>query len=66
LNDALNNTNLIIMKGMANYECTSEMAMSVPIIHVLRAKCKPVSESAGIPIGSNAVFAVLNGRRMSA
>ncbi len=66
LNDALNSTNLIIMKGMANYECTSEMAMSVPIIHVLRAKCKPVSESAGIPIGNNAVFAVLNGRRMSA
>ncbi len=65
LQAALSTTDLIIMKGMANYECSSDKAISVPIVHILRAKCKPVSESAGIPIGCNAVFAVLNGRRMS-
>jgi uncharacterized protein with ATP-grasp and redox domains len=55
---------LIIMKGMANYEGVSDVQIPIPIIHILRAKCIPVAESIGVPQGTNAVFAVLNGRRM--
>ncbi len=64
LEDALSGSDLVIMKGMANYECTSEVSLPVPVIHVLRAKCLPVSRSIGVPQGTNAVFAVLDGRRM--
>ena len=55
---------LIIMKGMANYEGVSDVQIPIPIIHILRAKCAPVAASIGVPQGTNAVFAVLNGRRM--
>ena len=64
LKDAMAASDLMIMKGMANYESTSEAKVPVPVIHVLRAKCRPVSDSIGVPQGTNAVFAVLNGRRM--
>ena len=64
LEEALSGSDLVIMKGMANYECTSEVSLPVPVIHVLRAKCIPVSRSIGVPRGVNAVFAVLEGRRM--
>ena len=57
-------SDLIIMKGMANYEGVSDVQIPIPIIHILRAKCAPVAASIGVPQGTNAVFAVLNGRRM--
>ena len=57
-------SDLIIMKGMANYESVSDIQIPIPIIHILRAKCIPVADSIGVPQGTNAVFAVLNGRRM--
>ncbi|MBR4504242.1 MAG: DUF89 family protein [Candidatus Methanomethylophilaceae archaeon] len=62
--NAVLSSDLIIMKGMANYESASEKTLSVPVIHILRAKCVPVAKSVGVPQGTNAVFAVLNGRRM--
>ncbi len=62
--NAVASADLIIMKGMANYESVSDLTIPVPVIHILRAKCVPVARSVGVPQGTNAVFAVLNGRRM--
>ena len=57
-------SDVIIAKGMANYEAVSDETVPIPIIHAFRVKCGPVSDSCGISVGTNAVFAVLNGRRM--
>ncbi len=64
LEKAVENADLVIMKGMANYECTSDESIPVPVMHILRAKCVPVAKSIGVPLGTNVVFAVQNGRRM--
>ena len=62
--NAVSGADLIIMKGMANYESVSDIPIPIPVVHILRAKCIPVAKSVGVPQGTNAVFAVLNGRRM--
>ncbi len=55
LAEEIDRCGLIIAKGMANYEATSDRDLGVPIIHILRTKCKPVSDSMGLPMGINAV-----------
>ncbi len=50
---------LILAKGMANYEATSDHKLNVPIVHILRTKCTPVSKSIGFPLGINAVRVVM-------
>ncbi len=50
---------LILAKGMANYEATSDHRLDVPIVHVLRTKCVPVSESMGLPLGINVVRVIM-------
>jgi len=54
LKKALDETNLIICKGMANYEAFSETNYK-PIAYLMRTKCKPIADSAGIPFDINAV-----------
>ena len=44
---------LIIAKGMANYEATSDRRLPVPIVHILRTKCRPVASSLGVPENIN-------------
>ena len=46
---------LIIAKGMANYEATSDRRLPVPIVHILRTKCRPVASSLGVPENINVV-----------
>ncbi len=40
---------IIIAKGMANYECLSES--NLPITFLLTAKCEPVASSLGVEVG---------------
>jgi uncharacterized protein with ATP-grasp and redox domains len=47
LKEALNECNLIIAKGMGNYETFSETDYR-PIIYLLRTKCAPVAEDMGL------------------
>ncbi len=61
--DLLRNADLVIAKGMANYELLSETDIS-PIAYMLRTKCRPVSEDIGLPKDINAVRLV-RGRRGS-
>lgn len=48
---ALETADIIISKGMANYETLSEHSYR-PIAHLLRAKCEPVARSIGTEKGS--------------
>jgi hypothetical protein len=47
--DRVKNANIIIAKGMANYECLSDS--DLPVAFLLTAKCEPVAESLGISVG---------------
>jgi len=52
--NSLQNTDLIICKGMANYESFSETTFQ-PIAYLMRTKCQPIADSMGIPVHINAV-----------
>jgi len=54
LKKALDKADLIICKGMANYEAFSETNYK-PIAYLMRTKCKPIADSSGIPVNINAV-----------
>jgi hypothetical protein len=51
--ETLENADVIIAKGMANYECLSEGKFKrfKPIAFLLTAKCEPVAESIGVNVG---------------
>ncbi|WII08199.1 ARMT1-like domain-containing protein [Methanomassiliicoccales archaeon LGM-RCC1] len=52
----IGNSDLIIAKGMGNYESLSDEALPVPVVHVMRTKCAPVAESIGMPLDQNVVY----------
>ena len=39
---------LIIAKGMGHFETLTEYNLPIPIVHLLRTKCKPVANSLGV------------------
>jgi hypothetical protein len=60
--ERLNNSDIIIAKGMANYECLS--GWNGKIAFLLTAKCKPVAESIGVEVGD--MVAMLRGDKHGA
>ena len=52
LRHAISRCTIIIAKGMANFESLSEMNNLPPVAYLLAAKCKPVADEVGIPVGS--------------
>jgi len=50
----LKSVDLIICKGMANYESFSETDIR-PIAYLLRSKCRPIAESMKVPVNSNII-----------
>ena len=52
LRDAIAECTIIIAKGMANFESLSEMDNLPPVAYLLAAKCKPVADELGVPVGS--------------
>jgi len=54
LEKKLQQADLIICKGMANYESFSETSYH-PIVYLLRTKCSSIANSIGVPIDVNAV-----------
>ena len=50
--EALKQCTIIIAKGMANYESLSEMDGLPPVAYLLAAKCRPVADEIGVPVGS--------------
>ena len=58
--DKLREADLIVAKGMANYEALSETDIG-PVVYLLRTKCDPVADSLGLPKGINAVKLLMDG-----
>lgn len=54
LKTVMNDTDLLICKGMANYESFSETRIH-PIVYFLRSKCKPIASSMNVPVNANIV-----------
>lgn len=50
----LDTVDAIFCKGMANYESFSETNYR-PIVYLLLTKCKPIAQSMGIPVNTNAI-----------
>ena len=55
LKQKINSADLMIAKGMANFESLSDQKVPIPVVHILRSKCIPVADALGIPKGINAV-----------
>lgn len=47
---------LIVAKGMGNFESLTEFTPSCPTIHIMRTKCNPVAEHVGVPRNKNVVL----------
>jgi uncharacterized protein with ATP-grasp and redox domains len=47
---------LIVAKGMGNYESLTEFSPTCPTIHILRTKCAPVAKHIGVPRNKNVVL----------
>jgi damage-control phosphatase, subfamily I len=58
--DMLRRADLVIAKGMANYEALSETDIG-PVAYLLRTKCAPVADSLGLAKGINAAKLLPNG-----
>jgi uncharacterized protein with ATP-grasp and redox domains len=52
LRSAISRCTVIIAKGMANFESLSEMDNLPPVAYMMAAKCKPVADEVGVPVGS--------------
>ena len=59
LAEEIRSCGLIIAKGMANFEATSDRHLDVPIVHILRTKCVPVATAMGVPTDINVVKIVM-------
>lgn len=47
---------LIVAKGMGNFESMTEFEPACPIVHILRTKCNPVAEEIGVPKNKNVIL----------
>jgi len=52
LRQAIAKCTIIIAKGMANFESLSEMDKLPPVAYLMAAKCKPIADEVGVPVGS--------------
>ncbi|MGQ9515607.1 MAG: damage-control phosphatase ARMT1 family protein [Thermoproteota archaeon] len=54
--EEMDRSDLIIAKGMGNYETLSELPCTERVFHILMAKCRPVALSLQIPLNSYAAI----------
>ena len=55
-NKIFSSAELIVAKGMGNYESLTELEPSCPIIHIMRTKCNTVAEHVGVQRNKNVVL----------
>ena len=58
------NTDVIIAKGMANWETLTEVPSPSPLLYLLRSKCEPVADAVGVPLNSSIAKLVPVGWRL--
>lgn len=56
LMEYLNSVDLIISKGMGNYEGLTEMHIETPVYFLLTTKCNVISREIGVPLGSPVIL----------
>ncbi len=56
LGEAIERADLVIAKGMANYESLSESCGLPPVAFLLAAKCRPIAARLGVAIGEKAAL----------
>jgi uncharacterized protein with ATP-grasp and redox domains len=54
--DLLLSSELIIAKGMGNFEALTEFEPLCPTVHILRTKCGPVARHVGVPKNRNVIM----------
>jgi uncharacterized protein with ATP-grasp and redox domains len=52
----MNSVDLIISKGMGNYEGLTEMYIETPVYFLLTTKCNVISREIGVPIRSPVIL----------
>jgi uncharacterized protein with ATP-grasp and redox domains len=62
--DRYNNADLIVAKGMANWESMTETPAPCPTMYVFRTKCEPVASSIGAPENQSIAFLVKKGWKL--
>ncbi len=56
LKELLKISDLIISKGMGNYEGLTEMKLEKPVFFLLNTKCQVISSEIGVDLGSNVII----------
>jgi uncharacterized protein with ATP-grasp and redox domains len=56
LAEAIDRADLVIAKGMANYESLSEFGDLPPVAFLLAAKCRPIAARLGVAVGEKAAL----------
>ncbi|NWF95082.1 MAG: DUF89 family protein [Candidatus Thorarchaeota archaeon] len=54
--EAFYSSQLIVAKGMGNYESLTEFRPPSPTVHIMRTKCPPVASHVGVPLNKNVVL----------
>jgi uncharacterized protein with ATP-grasp and redox domains len=57
-------SNIIIAKGMANWETLTEIPAPCPLMYVFRTKCEPVARAVGAPLNVNIAKLVPKGWKL--
>jgi uncharacterized protein with ATP-grasp and redox domains len=59
--DAYGSVDVILAKGMANWETLTEYEAPCPTLFLFRAKCEPVATAVGVPLRENVAKLVPRG-----
>ena len=62
--DLYNGADVIVAKGMANWETMTETPAPAPTIYLYRTKCEPVAKAVGAPEGESIAFLVEKGWKL--
>ena len=62
--DLYNQADIILAKGMANWETMTETPAPCPTLYLFRTKCEPVANAVGAPEGESIAFLVDKGWKL--
>jgi len=62
--DRFHSADLILAKGMANWETLTETPAPCPLLYIFRTKCDPVARAVGVPERQNVAFLAEKGWRL--
>ncbi len=62
--DIYNNADIIVAKGMANWETMTETPAPCPTMYLFRTKCEPIASAVGAPEGESIAFLVDKGWKL--